>query len=324
MSIVKEGWIEKKGQTFMAGYKKRWLVLYSDKTLKYYEDNYYEILKGSIDISEAKNVQNCMEHSKNWKFGWEVTTPTRNWYFSSKTDHDRKQWIQNIQTVMDYTSLKSTTRLSYNKHKRLKNIAKEQQKQKHMDNVNNMSKSSSSSTKNVTTPLITHNDYESKANNVDDDDDDIEFGKEDERKANRTKSVDIDRELNIAKENMQNNSNKKNKSDEYVPGLYSSSFGRANRSPPKSPSSGDTVSKFGKDYTRMTRNTMTSMMNKHVNLSLKHKLLQENKNNNNEGKEDEQDDDMKQSRFLWEIYDGKIHDLLKKDENYKDDMDNPD
>ena len=43
MSLAKEGWIEKKGQTFMAGYRKRWLVLYTDKTLKYFEDTYYEV-----------------------------------------------------------------------------------------------------------------------------------------------------------------------------------------------------------------------------------------------------------------------------------------
>lgn len=314
MSLVKEGWIEKKGQTFMAGYKRRWLVLYSDKTLKYYEDNYYEILKGSIDISEASKVQNSMEHSKNWKFGWEIVTPTRNWYFSSKTDNDRKQWIQNIQTVMEFTSLKSPSgRLSYNKHKRLKNIAKEQNKKKHIDNLNSSLQRGQSKT--VTTPLITH---DNKQNDINEDDDDVFGAKE------RTKSLDIDHQLNIAKDNMQNNSksiNSNKKSDEYIPGLYSSSFGKHNKSQATSPNGNETVSKFGKDYIRMTESTMTQMMNKHVNLSLKHKQTQSEKKEEEEGEDEKSDINLK---FQWEQYDAKMHELIKKDENIKDDMDNQD
>ena len=37
-SIITEGWVEKKGNTLIAGYKKRWLVLTDKKKLKYYEN----------------------------------------------------------------------------------------------------------------------------------------------------------------------------------------------------------------------------------------------------------------------------------------------
>eukprot|EP01084_Bolivina_argentea_P066056 120401_1 len=110
VTIIKEGWIEKKGQTLMAGYnisgyKKRWLILYSDKTLKYYEfeDKSCKTLKGSINLSKATKIQNrenSKEHSKNGSFVWEVKTPKRDWIISSQSDNDRKQWIENITNIL--------------------------------------------------------------------------------------------------------------------------------------------------------------------------------------------------------------------------------
>eukprot|EP01084_Bolivina_argentea_P204841 349874_1 len=228
MSVVKEGWIEKKGQTFMAGYKKRWMVLYNDKTLKYYEDNYYEILKGSIDVSEAKQVQNSREHSKNWRFGWEIITPTRNWYFSSRSENDRKQWMATLTSIIE-NEVKAPRRISYNKHKRLKNIAKEQNKQNDTQLA-------------TTQPLIT-NEFDTNTNIKLDND---EFGNDNK----------LNIHLNIAKDNTNINAIRTtNITDEYTPEY--------------TPTETVTKSKFGKDYTRITSKSVTEKVNKQmINLSI--------------------------------------------------------
>ena len=293
MSIIKEGWIEKKGQTFMAGYRKRWLVLYSDKTLKYFEDTYYEILKGSIDISEASNIRKCSEASKNWKFGWEIVTPNRSWYFSSKSEYARKQWIQHVQNTKR-ASAPPTAHI--HKNRSLQSIAKQQQQSGGV--LRDQSPN----------PLVAvHSDsseYKSSASAPKQSGD--HFG---DTKP-RTTSLEV--HLETAKENMSLNaqskllsnedSNKKLKSEDgYTPGMYSQ-FGSNTAE-----NAQETQSQFGKEYKYLSSRSMSEVINKRVNLSI-HKQQRGESVVTNE------------DRFKWQRYQSQIDDLIHDDENMADDV----
>ena len=305
MSIIKEGWIEKKGQTFMAGYRKRWLVLYSDQTLKYFEDTYYEILKGSIDISEASKVQKSTEASKNWKFGWEIITPNRSWYFSSKSEYGRKQWIQQLQTVQRKGSGSRNAIPYNNKNRSLQSIAKQQHSGGHLNGHSGGVLRDESPN-----PLIAvHSDStESKATKSAISE---HFGD------TRSRTSSLETRLEKAKENTSVNAksdrnSKISKDDEYTPGMYShfGSTGRTNRSDGVTSDSERQSSQFGKGYKYMSSRSMTEIMNKRIILSVN----KQQSMRTNESKLTIND------RFTWKQYQSQIDDLIHDDENMADDL----
>ena len=247
MSVLQEGWIEKKGQTFGsttfgAGYRKRWLVLYSDRTVKYYQDTNYGILKGSIDISEATKAQNSNEHSKQWKFGWNIVTPSRKWQFSSKTAIDRDDWVRNINTSINSISPKSIP-FSANRTKTLKDIAKR-----------------TSIDTETETLISTEKSYKSKPKITSDSDDESEDVFGNEATANK-ESLDL--QINATKINTTLNKQKSVKSPQLSPPV----------------TAGNPTSHFGKDLNRMTTRSMAEMVNNCLSLSVQSQQKSQNAEN---------------------------------------------
>ncbi|ETO05145.1 hypothetical protein RFI_32251 [Reticulomyxa filosa] len=105
-TIVKEGWVEKRAETFLGmSFKKRWLVLSEDKTLKYFEDEGKNNLKGIINLGEAISVQKMktMDSTKakgqSYFHGIVLVTKEKSWTLFVETEKLLYEWLQAIESV---------------------------------------------------------------------------------------------------------------------------------------------------------------------------------------------------------------------------------
>ena len=76
VSIRKEGWLEKKGDTL---FQKRWCVMTSQNKLHYYKDVNSDKEQGTIDLSVAYAVSDIKQG-----LGFEIATPGRTWTFKAE------------------------------------------------------------------------------------------------------------------------------------------------------------------------------------------------------------------------------------------------
>lgn len=74
-TILHQGFVYKRGEQLFAGWKQRYLVLYSNKKLLYFVDETMKTLKGVIDISPLNEnaIQQSSNTASNSSSGLEIT-----------------------------------------------------------------------------------------------------------------------------------------------------------------------------------------------------------------------------------------------------------
>ena len=92
-SIVKQGYMSKKGNWFNTAYKKRWFKLWTNKKMAYLTHPGASYTKGYADFTAIKKME------KKGKHGFEVTTSERVWSFLCSSEADRNSWFATIQSV---------------------------------------------------------------------------------------------------------------------------------------------------------------------------------------------------------------------------------
>lgn len=106
--IAYEGWVEKTGpNALLRQYKRRWLVLYTNKCLKYFTSETYAECKGSIDLAFAKWIgpsQSKQIGINACKHAFKIVTvkPKRDWRFFIQTEEEKIKWINQLQAVTGY------------------------------------------------------------------------------------------------------------------------------------------------------------------------------------------------------------------------------
>eukprot|EP00484_Ammonia_sp_Unknown_P002345 CAMPEP_0197074800 /NCGR_PEP_ID=MMETSP1384-20130603/211292_1 /TAXON_ID=29189 /ORGANISM="Ammonia sp." /LENGTH=405 /DNA_ID=CAMNT_0042513641 /DNA_START=70 /DNA_END=1287 /DNA_ORIENTATION=+ len=91
--IVKQGYMNKKGEWFNTAYKKRWFKLWSNKKMAYLTHPGASYTKGYADFTAITKMQ------KKGKHGFEVHTKARVWTFLCASEQDRDSWFSTIQAV---------------------------------------------------------------------------------------------------------------------------------------------------------------------------------------------------------------------------------
>ena len=105
--IMKQGYIEKRGADILSGWKKRYVVLYSNSRIEYYTDASKKQLRGTINILLSnlaskfqKNLKNAHEavhrNLNNVKHGFDIESTNRTWRLRCENDKVKQEWIDVI------------------------------------------------------------------------------------------------------------------------------------------------------------------------------------------------------------------------------------
>merc|ERR1719361_1971205 len=89
--IIKQGYMNKKGNWFNTAYKKRWFKLWSNKKMAYLTHPGASYTKGYCDFTNIK------EMGKTGKHEMRITTSERVWHFSCFSEIERNEWFDCIQ-----------------------------------------------------------------------------------------------------------------------------------------------------------------------------------------------------------------------------------
>ena len=108
--LMKEGFVEKRGEGPLKGWKKRYLQLYTNKTIDYYVDSTLKELKGTIYLSKSNikdtKFENALEINYNINFGFNIHTVKRVWEFRVHSTTDRAKWIDAINDCIEQKGLR--------------------------------------------------------------------------------------------------------------------------------------------------------------------------------------------------------------------------
>jgi len=91
--VVKQGFMEKKGQWINTSYKKRWFKLWSNKKMAYLTHPGASYTKGYCDLTAIKKMERTN------KVAFEVTTSERVWAFQCQNEAQCTEWFNTIQRV---------------------------------------------------------------------------------------------------------------------------------------------------------------------------------------------------------------------------------
>ena len=97
-NILKEGYIETRGDGMLSGWKKRYIVLYKNSgIIEYYTDDSKKQLKGTINILQH-NLANRQVHIdfNNVKHGFDIECKNRTWMFRCQNDKIKQNWTDAI------------------------------------------------------------------------------------------------------------------------------------------------------------------------------------------------------------------------------------
>ena len=106
-TIIREGYVEKRGEGALAGYKKRYIVVSANKSIAYYTHRDKKDIRGTINIAPnnlaSKNdpISNACRAMKKEKYGWKIECSKRVWKFRSDNDNETKAWIGAIRASID-------------------------------------------------------------------------------------------------------------------------------------------------------------------------------------------------------------------------------
>lgn len=92
-AVVKQGYMEKKGNWLNTAYKKRWFKLWSNKKMAYLTHPGASYTKGYCDFSKIAKME------RKSKREFEVTTSERVWAFQCQNETECNEWFNMIQRV---------------------------------------------------------------------------------------------------------------------------------------------------------------------------------------------------------------------------------
>ena len=133
---AKQGYVYKKGEQIYSGWKRRFIAIYSNKIMEYFTDQKKKEKKGSINLNRVsvKNVVTCVKNqAKQAKYGFQIKTLERIWYFSVETTSIRDSWIATIRNIItgswqeQYYELQKIKKIQqYNHNKNKKKVKSKQ------------------------------------------------------------------------------------------------------------------------------------------------------------------------------------------------------
>ena len=108
--LMKEGFVEKRGEGPLKGWKRRYLQLYTNKTMDYYVDSTLKELKGTIYLSNSNiktstSFRNGIECNYSLNFGFNIHTNNRKWEFKVESTTERAQWITALHECIEAKGL---------------------------------------------------------------------------------------------------------------------------------------------------------------------------------------------------------------------------
>ena len=101
LHAIKEGWMYKKGAKSFSSFKRRYMILWTNKRIEYYTNDALTTQKGSVDISvvEKRGIQRSDKIPKKKEmYGFQIATEKRTWYFAVKNENEREEWIKTLVT----------------------------------------------------------------------------------------------------------------------------------------------------------------------------------------------------------------------------------
>ncbi|CAK4080507.1 unnamed protein product [Aphanomyces euteiches] len=97
--LIRKGWIEKCGHTFKT-WKWRYFELTRDGCLRYYTSEDKSVCKGMIHVEKTtKNDIVIQTHMSSREFFFVLSTPSRNYLFSTSTERTMKRWIRALEST---------------------------------------------------------------------------------------------------------------------------------------------------------------------------------------------------------------------------------
>jgi len=103
LHAIKEGWMYKKGGKSFSSFRKRYMILWTNKRIEYYEDDKLNTMKGTVNLLELNKraIQRSDKVPKNKNmFGFQILTEKRTWYFAVQGEDEREDWIRTIRAVV--------------------------------------------------------------------------------------------------------------------------------------------------------------------------------------------------------------------------------
>ena len=99
LHAIKEGWMYKKGGKSFSSFRRRYMILWTNKRIEYYTSDALATMKGSVDMTciEKKAIQRSDKlPKKKQMYGFSIATEKRTWYFAVKEENDREEWIKTL------------------------------------------------------------------------------------------------------------------------------------------------------------------------------------------------------------------------------------
>ena len=109
---IHSGYLYKKGEQrlirpgilFDISWKKRYIILRDNKNIDYYENNSLKVVYGTIKLNELKpdNIikSDNIVRDKEFKYGFTIKTPERDWHFCINKENIRDEWMNNIKKLI--------------------------------------------------------------------------------------------------------------------------------------------------------------------------------------------------------------------------------
>jgi len=92
--IIKEGWLEKKGQT-RRNWNKRWFVL-RGSTLSYYAAQDYKVLKGRVNLVGSRVLTHAVKRGEEKPLIFAIRNPDRDFIIRASGLDEKDSWIKVI------------------------------------------------------------------------------------------------------------------------------------------------------------------------------------------------------------------------------------
>lgn len=112
MPIVREGWLSKKKDKVLTGWKQRYCIV-RDRKLEYYSEPKGKML-GSIDLSVCRVDEAA--HVRNKPYCFALKTSQGNYYFDAHTDQEKAEWLRCLSSCTATSKPNRTSTKNYIKY----------------------------------------------------------------------------------------------------------------------------------------------------------------------------------------------------------------
>ena len=104
LHAIKEGWMHKKGGKSFSAFRRRYMILWTNKRIEYYTSDTLSTMKGCVNLLglHRRFIQRSDKiPKKGHMYGFQIATDKRVWYFAVKNEKDREEWIATIRAAVD-------------------------------------------------------------------------------------------------------------------------------------------------------------------------------------------------------------------------------